>query len=123
MIHPRYHLEKTYVVNLQGILSEDDIKQLRKGLKTKAEKYQPAKVFVLQKDLTRNRTQFELTISEGKNHQVKNMMLALGHEVRRLHRVKFAFLDVKDLRAGEYRRLKPYEIKQLNRLAMEGEQK
>ena len=82
-----------------------------------------AKVFVLQKDLTRNRTQFELTISEGKNHQVKNMMLALGHEVRRLHRVKFAFLDVKDLRAGEYRRLKPYEIKQLNRLSMEGEQK
>lgn len=123
MIHPRYHLEKTYVVNLQGILSEDDIKQLRKGLKTKTEKYQPAKVFVLQKDLTRNRTQFELTISEGKNHQVKNMMLALGHEVRRLHRVKFAFLDVKDLRAGEYRRLKPYEIKQLNRLAMEGENK
>ena len=40
----------------------------------------------------------------------------------RLHRVKFAFLDVKDLRAGEYRRLKPYEIKQLNRLSMEGEQ-
>jgi 23S rRNA pseudouridine2605 synthase len=104
-------------------LTEDDIKQLRKGLKTKTEKYQPAKVFVLQKDLTRNRTQFELTISEGKNHQVKNMMLALGHEVRRLHRVKFAFLDVKDLRAGEYRRLKPYEIKQLNRLAMEGENK
>ena len=94
MIHPRYHLEKTYVVNLQGILTEEDIKQLRK-----------------------------LTISEGKNHQVKNMMLALGHEVRRLHRVKFAFLDVKDLRAGEYRRLKPYEIKQLNRLAMEGENK
>ncbi len=123
MIHPRYHLEKTYVVNLQGILTEEDIKQLRKGLKTKSEKYQPAKVFVLQKDLTRNRTQFELTISEGKNHQVKNMMLALGHEVRRLHRVKFAFLDVKDLRAGEYRRLKPYEIKQLNRLAMEGENK
>ena len=123
MIHPRYHLEKTYVVNLQGILSDDDIKQLRRGLKTKTEKYQPAKVFVLQKDLTRNRTQFELTISEGKNHQVKNMMLALGHEVRRLHRVKFAFLDVKDLRAGEYRRLKPYEIKQLNRLSMEGEQK
>lgn len=49
MIHPRYHLEKTYVVNLQGILSDDDIKQLRRGLKTKTEKYQPAKVFVLQK--------------------------------------------------------------------------
>ena len=48
------------------------------------------------------------------------MMLALGHEVRRLHRVRFAFLDVKDLKAGEYRRLKPYEIKQLNRLSMEG---
>ena len=51
------------------------------------------------------------------------MMKALGHEVRRLHRVRFAFLDVKDLRAGEYRRLKPYEIKKLNRLSMEGKDK
>ncbi len=120
MIHPRYHLEKTYVVNLQGILTDEDVKQLKKGLKTKEESYQPAKVFILQKDYTRGRTQFELTIKEGKNHQVKNMMKALEYEVRRLHRVRFAFLEVKDLKAGEYRRLKPYEIKQLNRLAQEG---
>lgn len=122
MTHPRYHLPKTYVVNLQGILTDEDIQKLRKGLKTKEESYQPAKVFILQKDFTRNRTQFELTIKEGKNHQVKNMMKALGHEVRRLHRVRFAFLEVKDLKPGEYRRLKPYEIKQLNHLSMEGEE-
>ena len=47
-------------------------------------------------------------------------MKALGYEVRRLHRVRFAFLEVKDLKAGEYRKLKPYEIKQLNRLTQEG---
>ena len=122
MIHPRYHLEKTYVVNLQGILTDEDIQKLKKGLKTKYESFQPAKVFVLQKDFTRNRTQFELTIKEGKNHQVKNMMKALGHEVRRLHRIRFAFLEVNDLRAGQYRRLKPYEIKKLNRLSLEGKE-
>lgn len=121
MTHPRFHLPKVYNVNLQGILSEDDIKKLKKGLKTKTESYQPARVRMNEVDPTRDRCLFELTIKEGKNHQVKNMMIGLGHEVRKLHRSRFAFVTVEGLNPGEYRILKPYEVKQLKKLALEGE--
>ncbi len=120
MTHPRYHLPKVYNVNLQGILTEEDIKKLRKGLKTKFDTYQGARVRMFLVDPTRNRCQFELTIKEGKNHQVKNMMKGLGYEVRRLHRSKFADITVEGLNPGEYRILKPYEIKQLKKMAQEG---
>ncbi|WP_304533518.1 pseudouridine synthase, partial [Faecalibaculum rodentium] len=83
MIHPRYHIPKTYTINLQGMLSPEDVQTLKSGLKTKTETYLPARVRILQKDYTRDRMILELTISEGKNHQVKNMMEALGCEVRR----------------------------------------
>ena len=121
MTHPRYHLPKVYRVNLQGILTEDDIKVLKKGLKTKEDSYQGARVRMLETDPTRDRCIFELTIREGKNHQVKNMMKGLGYEVRKLHRVKFAGFGVDNLRPGEYRKLKPFEIKQLKQLAQQGE--
>ena len=98
MIHPRYHLPKTYVVNLQGTLTQDDIRLLRKGLKTNIGDFQPTKVKVISNDVTRDRTIFELTIMEGKNHQVKNMMEALGHQVRKLHRVRFGSIEVNDLK-------------------------
>lgn len=121
MIHPRYHLPKTYLVNVQGLLSDDDLKQIRRGIKFEKETYQPAKVKVLQVDAMRQRTQIELTIFEGKNHQVKNMMKALGHEVRRLHRIRFGIVDLQNLKPGQYRLLKPYELKQLKAMANSGE--
>jgi 23S rRNA pseudouridine2605 synthase len=123
LMHPRYHINKTYLINLDGILSDDDVRALRKGLVTKDETYLPAKVFIKQKDYTRGRTQLELTIQEGKNHQVKNMMEALGHKVRRLHRSKFGGITADDLKPGEYRILKNKEIKDLKAMAMEGLQK
>lgn len=121
MIHPRYHVPKTYTINLQGMLTEEDLQRLKSGLKTKTETYQPARVRILQKDYTRDRMILELTIREGKNHQVKNMMEALGHEVRRLNRKSFGPLTAQGLKPGEYRVLKPYEVKQLLKLASDGE--
>lgn len=123
MIHPRYHLPKTYIVNLQGILSEDDIRKLRKGLSDGKETFLPAKVYMLETDPTRDGCRFELTITEGKNHQVKNMMAILGHEVRRLHRKRFGFIEADTLKPGEIRQLKPYEVKKLLYLANQGETK
>ena len=120
MIHPRYHLPKTYLVNLQGILSDQNIRDLRKGLHTKEADYQPCRVHLLETDPVLQRCRFELTIYEGKNHQVKKMMEALGHHVRRLHRTRFAFISADDLKPGEYRRLKPFEVKKLMNLSMQG---
>lgn len=124
MIHPKFNLPKTYVINLQGMLSGKDIYRLKNGLNTKHEKYAPAKVQIKQKDYTRDRMIVELTIHEGKNHQVKNMMEALGHQVRRLHRKSFGCISDEGLRPGEYRRLKINEIKQLKKMSeTEGEKK
>ena len=53
----------------------------------------------------------EVTIHEGKNHEVKNMFKVLGYDVVKLKREKFSFLDVKNLKSGEYRYLTPKEVK------------
>ncbi len=117
MTHPRYHLPKTYVVNLQGILTKEDVKKIRKGFNG----YQAAKIYFLETDVTRDRMRFELTIYEGKNHEVKKMMEDLGHEVRKLHRKSFGFIELGNLKPGEYRTLKIHEIKALKQLAKQGE--
>ncbi|UNT96321.1 pseudouridine synthase [Allobaculum mucilyticum] len=121
MLHPRYHLPKTYEVNLQGTLTDEDIRKLRKGFTWKGEKFAPAKVFVKDKDPIRDRTFLNLTIYEGKNHQVKKMMEALGHEVRRLNRLSFGFVTTEGLRPGEVRRLKPYDVRKLIAMAEDGD--
>ena len=63
---------------------------------------------------------FDLTIYECRNRQIKRMMEALGFEVRRLHRKQLGFLHCSDMRQGEYRILKPFEVKQLRILAEKG---
>ncbi len=119
MTHPRYHLPKTYQINLQGMLSEDDVRKLRKGFSWKGETFAPAKVFIKNKDYARDRMLVDLTIYEGHNHQVKKMMEALGHEVRRLNRSSFGFINVDHLKPGEVRRLKAIEVRKLKAMSEE----
>lgn len=121
MTHPRYHLPKTYEVKIDGILSPQEIKVLESGIKIDDDTITlPAKLNVINKSLSKNTTDFELIIQEGKNRQIKRMMEALGYRVVRLHRSKMAFLDCKDLNPGEYRSLKPSEILKLREFAISG---
>lgn len=121
MTHPRFHLPKTYEVKIDGVLSTTEIKQLEKGITLDDETITlPAKLWVTNKDLNKKTTDFELIIQEGKNRQIKRMMEALNYNVTRLHRSKMAFIECKDLKPGEYRRLKPFEVKQLRELASSG---
>lgn len=121
MTHPRFHLSKLYEVRINGVLTTPQIKHLEAGIELDDGTVTlPAKVWITRKDLARKATEFELTIQEGKNRQIKRMVEALGYEVTRLHRKKFAFIHVNDMKPGEYRRLKPFEVKQLRRLSEEG---
>ncbi|MCF0114747.1 MAG: pseudouridine synthase, partial [Erysipelotrichaceae bacterium] len=63
---------------------------------------------------------FEMTLREGRNRQIKRMMEHYGLKVTRLHRRNIEFLYIRDLKPGEYRRLKPYEVEQLRVLALSG---
>ncbi len=62
----------------------------------------------------------EITIHEGRNRQVKRMFEAIGHQVQKLKRERFAFLDLHGLNAGDSRELTPHEVKQLRALAETG---
>ncbi|WP_294561768.1 pseudouridine synthase [uncultured Traorella sp.] len=120
IIHPRYHLPKTYDVLIDGILDTSQIKELEKGIQLDDGMTLPAKVRVRKKDYALKKTKFDLTIVEGRNHQVKRMVEYFGYQVTSLHRKSIGFLKVDDMSQGSYRLLKPQEVKDLRRLANEG---
>lgn len=121
IIHPRYQIAKVYDLTINGVLTTEQIKTLETGVVLDdGFKTGKAKVKVRNKDLVKKQTDLELTIYEGKNRQVKRMMEAFGYTVTRLHRTQLGFLKVSDLSQGSYRKLKPFEVKQLIKLADEG---
>ncbi len=122
LIHPRYHVEKEYDVTIKGILKSEDIKNLQNGIVLDGKKTLPAKVVVINKDLKTNISNLQLTIKEGRNHQVKKMMEYFGFKVTKLNRKRFGCIDLKGLNIGEYRKLKPFEIKKLKSLTKVSEE-
>lgn len=121
MIHPRYHIKKTYQVIIKGVLQPNEIKQLERGVTLDDGIVTlPCKVKVTNKDLKKGQTFFEITIAEGRNRQIRRMMETFGYEVTLLHRKKFGIITDANLNIGQYRRLKPFEVKQLRALASEG---
>lgn len=124
LIHPKFHIPKTYEVIIDGILTTEQIKALEKGVVLDdGIQTLPAKLRVKHKDFEHKKTRFEITIKEGRNRQIKRMMEVYGHTVTSLHRKSLGFLQVSDMSQGEYRILKPHEVKMLRRLALEGEAK
>ena len=113
LIHPKNQIEKVYIAKINGILTKEEISKLRKGVYIDKVKTAKAKVRVKKYTKKTNTSLVELTIHEGKNHQVKKMFEAVNHEVIKLHREKFAFLDVQNLKSGEYRIINPKEVKKL----------
>lgn len=111
--HPSKQIDKVYVAKVKGIVSYIDIKKLSNGVYINNIKTSKAKAKIKKYDKEKQTTIVELTIHEGKNHQVKNMFLSLGYEVIKLKREKIAFFDLKGLAPGEYRKLTPKEVKRI----------
>ena len=107
LAHPRYGVDKTYVVELSRAPSDEQIEQLAHGIELEDGPTAPARA----RRLTKNT--LELTIHEGRNRQVKRMFEALGHRVTRLHRSEYAGLTVEGLEPGTWRELEPSEVDRL----------
>ncbi|OLN23271.1 pseudouridine synthase [Domibacillus antri] len=120
MTHPRYEMDKTYIVKTEGIVQRHLLKRLMSGIKLEDGKTAPAKVKELSIDRKKNRSLLEMTIHEGRNRQVRRMFEAIGHPVQKLRRDRFAHLTLHGLNAGEYRELTTHEVKQLRTLAETG---
>lgn len=120
MTHPRYHIKKKYVAKLKGYLMREQVKELEQGIELEDGFTQPAQVKIKRQDKEKNTTLVEITISEGRNRQVRRMFGYFGHEVNKLTRIQFGPLDLKGLNAGEGRVLTPHEVKTLRHLAENG---
>lgn len=115
LLAPKNHVEKTYYVEVSGILDDVDVDAVEKGLDIGEEKNTiPAKMEILKTVIQNNISSCYLTIHEGKFHQVKRMMKKLGKTVTYLKRVSMGslILDSK-LKKGNYRKLTEQEIIEL----------
>lgn len=101
LLHPRYHVPKTYLVKVKGILTGPERAALEAGVQLDDGPTGPAKVTPITK-ATQN-SWVELTIHEGRKHQVKRMLDSIGHPVIKLKRVRFGPLALGELPVGEYR--------------------
>lgn len=116
MMHPKFAVDKTYVAKVKGLISNDDLKQLRTGVKVDGRRTKPAKTRLKGTDREKKTSIVQLTIHEGHYHQVKRMLAAVGHPVIKLHRESYGFLNLQGVQPGDYRELRPEEVKRLNRL-------
>lgn len=107
LAHPRYGVEKVYEIEVERDPSNDQLRQLREGVDLDDGRTAPARA----KRLGQNR--LELAIHEGRKHQVKRMCAAVGLPVTRLHRPRYAGLELGDLPAGQWRDLTEEEVRQL----------
>jgi 23S rRNA pseudouridine2605 synthase len=110
LAHPRYRVDKVYEVEIEGDPSAAALRRLEQGVELDDGPAAPARVRKL------GRGRIELTIREGRKHQVKRMCEAVGHPVRRLHRSRYAGLGPKGLAPGEARPLTREEVAALRRL-------
>lgn len=118
LTHPKNEIEKVYVAKLEGIIKGVEIEQLKKGVTIDGNvKVKATRVKLRKVDNDSKKSFVELTIHEGKNHQVKKMFEAVGFSVEKLKRERVAFLTVDNLKSGEYRELNKKEVHQLYALA------
>jgi 23S rRNA pseudouridine2605 synthase len=107
LAHPRYGVEKTYEAEVEGDPAEDALQRLRDGLDLEDGRTAPARARRL------GPGRVELVLHEGRKHQVKRMLAAVGHPVLRLHRVAYAGLTLEGLEPGEWRELETPEVEHL----------
>jgi pseudouridine synthase len=112
--HPSHEVPKAYFAKVDGIPAEERLGKLRKGIRLEDGMTAPARVKLIKK-LEAN-SWVEITIHEGRKHQVKRMFEAIGHPVIKLKREGFAFLTLGDLKPGEFRYLTAEEIKRLKEI-------
>ena len=96
------------------LLTNDDLKHLRTGVVIDHRKTAKAKTKLIRTN--KDSSIVQLTIHEGRNHQVKNMFEKIGHPVEKLSRETYGFLTLKGLQPGDYRPLKPHEVEELKEL-------
>jgi 23S rRNA pseudouridine2605 synthase len=120
LTHPRYHVPKTYRADVRGILTQESLDILRRGINLEDGPTQPAQNVRLCRSHKGDgkgegadgvgQSEVELTIFEGRNRQVRRMFAALGHPVTKLTRIRIGDVRLTGLASGAWRHLTPGEV-------------
>jgi 23S rRNA pseudouridine2605 synthase len=114
LAHPSHDVDKVYVADVEGIVTRAALAALEQGVELDDGRTAPATAQRL------GPSRVELTIHEGRKHQVKRMLAAVGHPVHRLHRSVYAGLTLEGLEPGQWRELEPDEVGRLARRQARG---
>ncbi|MCZ6874574.1 MAG: pseudouridine synthase, partial [bacterium] len=112
LMHPRYRIPRTYMVKIQGVITNDEMEHLRRGVSLGDGKTQLTRVEIVRRgDKT---CWLRLTLYEGRYHQIHRMLQQCGgYTVKRLQRTAVGPLSITGLSLGNYRSLEPFELTRL----------
>jgi 23S rRNA pseudouridine2605 synthase len=108
LAHPSYEVSKTYIAEVTGVVSEQTLKRLRRGITLEDGPVQPTSVKIVSS--AGDKTLLKITLQEGRNRIVRRTMEAVGHPVRRLSRIGIGPVRLGNLKVGEYRELTREEL-------------
>jgi 23S rRNA pseudouridine2605 synthase len=115
LTHPRFGVSKTYLAEVEGSVKDKTVRQLARGVELEDGVTEPARARLIER--APGGTLVEITLTEGRNRQVRRMLESVGHPVRRLVRTAIGPLMLGRLKPATYRRLKPEEVRELYRAA------
>lgn len=115
LTHPKHEVEKTYIVEVEGIPGDEVNNLFKKGLKIDDYITAPAQLKILEKKENKNKAVLEIKIHEGRNRQVRKMCEAIGHPVKHLKRVAIGGLRLGNLEEGKWRYLTEKELRFLDK--------
>lgn len=115
VLHPSRKISKMYLVKVKGMLTEDDMIQLRTGIKLEDGITAPSKVRRVRE--TEHNSWLEITIYEGRKRQIRRMLETIGHPVLKLKRIRINGIEIGELKPGAFRYLTSGEIKRIKREA------
>ena len=110
LMHPSNKIDKVYLAKLEGIIKGEQINTLKNGVMLDDILVKASRVKLKKINKESNTSMVEITIHEGKNHQVKRMFESVGFHVEKLTRERIDIFTINNLKSGEYRKLTPKEV-------------
>ena len=110
LTHPKNNIDKVYLAKLNGIIKGEQINKLKDGVMLDNVLVKPSRVKLKKVDQEKNTSMVEITIHEGKNHEVKRLFESVGFLVDKLTRERIGIFNLEGLKSGEYRKLTLKEI-------------
>ena len=110
LTHPKNNIDKVYLAKLNGIIKGEQINKLKDGVMLDNVLVKPSRVKLKKVDPSKNTSMVEITVHEGKNHEVKRLFESVGFLVDKLTRERIGIFNLEGLKSGEYRKLTPKEV-------------